>query len=252
MPCRDGCTFAPVVDGVELIDWPWRMIRRKPRGLPPRVNVLHGTNLDDGLLFVNMSRQGDAADFAFWLRKMYGPRVVPQLKSYFPLSQYPAMGPGSPLSRSFWAAERVETDFAYFCPAHQTSETISRAQSGNVYQYRFTHRASGDETVLHGDELPFVWLMWSHSAVASNRQFAIAVATAWTNFARTGDPNRGKKSPKLLPRGSSWPVWPSVLDLSSNASVHHHIDVSACRLFDKQWHHFGRCLPCRIADSGCD
>ena len=26
-PCRDGCQWAPTVDGVELVDFPWEVIK---------------------------------------------------------------------------------------------------------------------------------------------------------------------------------------------------------------------------------
>ena len=47
VPCRDGCTFAPVVDGVELKKYPWELIVEK-NGRAPNVPIMHGTNLDDG------------------------------------------------------------------------------------------------------------------------------------------------------------------------------------------------------------
>ena len=44
-PCRDGCSFAPVIDGVEQLDWPLAVARRAPSLTVSfgRVPLLHGT-----------------------------------------------------------------------------------------------------------------------------------------------------------------------------------------------------------------
>ena len=50
-PCRDGCAWAPTVDGVEMTDYPWRLLEKghHARGKA----ILHGTQLDDGSDFMN-------------------------------------------------------------------------------------------------------------------------------------------------------------------------------------------------------
>ena len=46
-PCRDGCAWAPTIDGVELTTYPWDM------ELQVNVSILHGSNMEDGEPFVN-------------------------------------------------------------------------------------------------------------------------------------------------------------------------------------------------------
>jgi len=274
VPCRDGCTFAPVVDGVEMKKYPWELIAKR-HGRAPNVPIMHGTNLDDGLLFVNMSRKGNSSDLDFWITKMYGHHNIAKYTKLYPTEKYPT---NSPLTPSFWAADRIETDFAYFCAAHRTSWAFERGGGfpsiGNVvkeinstkkdrggvpvYQYRFAQKAHKDTTVLHGDELPFVWLEVSHESVKEQPLVAQVLATMWTNFARTGNPNFGKTLPKEIPY---WPKWSSsskndgdqVFQFQEDMMLVGDIDRKRCNVLDKEWREeFGRCLPCTIEDENCN
>eukprot|EP01043_Picozoa_sp_COSAG02_P006257 COSAG02_NODE_177_length_31154_cov_32.205152_5_plen_256_part_00 len=56
LPCRDGCSFAPVVDGVELPDWPFAMIQSGQRAMDKPLIQLHCN--DDGAGFTYMESTG--------------------------------------------------------------------------------------------------------------------------------------------------------------------------------------------------
>ena len=268
VPCRDGCTFAPVVDGVTLSDYPWKLMEKERA---PGVPIMHGSNLDDGLLFVNMSRTGSKKDLAHWLKKMYsGDPHMPNryirkhVDKLYPKHEYPKTSPL--LSRPFWVADRVETDFAYACPADRTSAAFSTKGVGRrmgsdsaaaVFQYRFAAGASTNATVLHGDELPFVWLEAGHAP--AEVRLAETMSGFWVNFCRSGDPNKGG----AVPSGTTaWPAWTKerreVLQFQSGKDdiavvLKGGVDRKRCeKLWTKNWHHFGRCLPCTIDDAQCN
>ena len=274
VPCRDGCTFAPVVDGVEMKEYPWHLIAKK-HGRAPNVPIMHGSNLDDGLLFVNMSRSGTDKDLNVWIRKMYGEKNVKPMKALYPLNEYP-WEVSSPLTKHFWVADQIETDFAYFCGAHRTSYAFTNGggyprvgsenasgtskQHGDgvpVFQYRFAQKAHQDTTVLHGDELPFVWLEVKHESVKEQPVVAQVISTLWTNFARTGNPNHGVALPlgtPVFPQWSTKKGGDQVYQLQEKIEIVNGVDRARCQLIDREFlETFGeRCLPCTVEDVNCN
>ena len=160
-------------------------------------------------------------------------------------------------SRPFWQPDRVVSDFAYVCAADRASAAFSGHTP--VFQYRFAARSGNDSSVLHGAELPFLWLERSCRSVAEQPRLAETMAGFWVNFAKTGDPNKGNS----IPAGTmKWPVWSKerreVLQFQSApneilAVLKDGVDRKRCKqLWTKNWKHFGQCLPCIIDDVGCN
>ena len=159
-PCRDGCEWAPVVDGPSgfLADLPWKLLRDGQ--IAPGVDVLHGSNLEDGSGFVNdvdtIPLQADAEQTATYLADVYQPPrggdattspIYPTLETLYsvddprdklPPAVFNASNPAAfdanftkaaDYSAHFWSIARVETDFAYRCSARRTSRDIARARA---------------------------------------------------------------------------------------------------------------------------
>ena len=126
-PCRDGCSFAPVIDGVEQLDWPLAVARRATSLNVSfgRVPLLHGTTLDDGYGFVkndnffNLTNDATPSQCDAYVRGAWGAALSANLTSLYPPSSYKPW----PTTRDSLcvAAARMETDFAYACTARQAS-----------------------------------------------------------------------------------------------------------------------------------
>lgn len=56
LPCRDGCNWAPVLDGVELPDWPMSMLQSGQRAMDKPLIQLHCN--DDGAGYTYMDSTG--------------------------------------------------------------------------------------------------------------------------------------------------------------------------------------------------
>ena len=203
LPCRDGCAWAPVVDGASLRDFPIALAAagRFVRGVP----LLQSTTLDDGAGFTYVPRGATARDAeAYWSRQ-YGDAAVAALRPLYPWADYEDVAT-SELSAHNWAAIRSETDFAYLCTQKWASAAWSAAGS-NVFEMLFaygysrrTGRATRGSPVPHSAELPFVFgdgRGWGDGAESDRElpagsepaRLASLIVRYWSNFAATGDPN---------------------------------------------------------------
>ena len=63
LPCRDGCGWAPVVDGAEIPDWPMSLIQSGHRATDKPIIQSHC--YDDGAGFTYMQATGDLKEVSF-------------------------------------------------------------------------------------------------------------------------------------------------------------------------------------------
>ena len=280
VPCRDGCRWAPTVDGVELTDYPWRMLRNGT--VAPHADVLHGSCRDDGFWFQNSSnsfsiwpgtdtcttpRWNATCAFSHWAATMYGADRVASLLELYPPESFQRFCTGYNYSKYPWlkasclagkAAGRAESDFAFTCPAERTSRALhaaaGRAATGaGVFEYVFAHlaknqRHSGDN-VDHTFELPYVWgntrgINDGRPSEASAK-LERALNAYWVNFAANGDPNVGVGEGKM-------PHWPEddgggggrIMWLDSHEHAKDAFHRKRCAFWDDAWETtFDRCLP---------
>lgn len=263
-PCRDGCAFAPQVDGVELADWPMALARKAARGgaRPSfgRVPLLHGSTLDDGYGFVksdnfyNLTNSASSDACERYRAAAWGDAAgfsASALRALYPASSYNTGVPAD--SGCFVASERAETDFAYACPARSASRYAALA-GGAVYRYVFALRTkeqtSGStadaEFVPHGHDLPFLWHHLRDPSLASDDSKALARAMLgfWTRFAAFGDPNGDAASARGA--GRSWPrnvpqQADALLRLDAQPRVQRGWHAAQCAYWDAQWEALGRC-----------
>ena len=183
-PCRDGCAFAPQVDGVELPDWPLALAKQAAMGVPAgsnsapafgHVRILHGSTIDDGYAFVkadnfhNLTNDANAAACAAYREAAWGDAPGYDdgaLTAQYPLSAFAPRPNGNHDTADFIRAERMETDFAYACPARWASAYSAQATAaaaaaehgggaadGTVFRYIFAQRTpdgADAEFVPHG------------------------------------------------------------------------------------------------------
>jgi carboxylesterase type B len=246
VPCRDGCAWAPVVDGVELPDFPLELLAAGR--VKSRVPLLLSSTSSDGAGFLDEIPTGltfakRRSDWLAW----YGAEDARELERLYPLSAGTGgTGNSARFSADDWREHRRHTDASYFCPQKWASgynfsrgDTDDgdgeRGSSGGsdvfsmVFDYGYNrttgeHRAGLPPVATHGAEIPFVFLSrlgwvweppWWDRATASRgpamasgpEQVARLMAGYWTTFAHTGNPNGGAR-----------PAWPRAHDSTGNGN----------------------------------
>lgn len=101
-------------------------------------------------------------------------------------------------------------DFNFICPSVDFAMEYAKAGM-NVYYYVFSHRSSTHYWadwmgIMHGDEINFVFgepLDESKKYRHDEKIFARKVMKYWTNFAKSGDPNRSPGELSL----DEWPLY---------------------------------------------
>jgi para-nitrobenzyl esterase len=186
-----GPRLGPDVDGWVL-----------PR-LPGAV-FAHGEESAIPLLFGTTTREFGMTATADGLRK-----IIDKLAGEFApqaMAAYGLTGDGEgtidPLYGS--VADQWAADVAFRCPA-TTQGAWHTAAHHPTYEYEFDHAIPGQEAqgAVHSSDLPYVFGYFPKEGnIAGNfgeTDFKLAdlIATYWTNFARTGNPN-----------SSSVPKWP--------------------------------------------
>ena len=168
--CRDGCSWAPVVDGVELPDTPLRLLQQGQGQRAPSVPVLQVTMRDDGADYTYVPHGGGGwgATVAateqdvdeYWSRQ-YGDALLPALQELYPASAYRSQA-SSDYSAANWAAFSSESDFAYYCPAQWAAAAFSSggaAAAGVDYSVDWFINGRGYEALQAsvGETVSFSW-----------------------------------------------------------------------------------------------
>lgn len=238
VPCRDACTWAPVIDGVLIKGRTVEVARA--HGLRPDTPVISGFNLNDGAAFVTgwplAATTMTNASLASYFSNRFGEFAVGDLYKTFPV---PAGTVAGWITDPFYSAQECETDFSYACTAEWVaSAMVDQGQAHYVYQ--FSEPTYQSSLAVHGDEIRYVFGTLASGATASQQQTSTYMMAYWSNFAKYGNPNADG-----LPE---WPQWSSagklinitsspVIDATPKDSFH------GCPLFDSNWDYFGSCLP---------
>jgi len=194
--------LAPVRDGYVLPDYPRVLFQTK------RLDLIIGNDREEASVWYY---------FDDWLPKDltedqyialmgseewgYGP-FTDQMLALYPVSEY-----DSP----WWATIVVDTDWVYTCASRRVALNVSAGEP-DVWRYLFTHTYDHATTdgfpapelrAHHGIDENFLWNEWDevdphdpnipgpnwYRPTSAERKLSREMATYWTNFARTGDPN---------------------------------------------------------------
>ncbi|XP_046342234.1 acetylcholinesterase-like isoform X1 [Haliotis rufescens] len=212
--------FIPVIDGSFLVESPEESIRlRRFKKIP----LLLGSNSNEGSFFLvyfdkdhfNISTEVNISNLQYTMImdqmfKTY-PRHPHRLNDFGMdaiLFQYTNWLNPNNQTMIRHNIEQAVGDFHFVCSVNELAQAYTSAGQ-NVYYYRFTHRMSnhpwGDWMgVLHADEINFVFgepLNRTKRYTAHEKELSKKMMRYWTNFAKTGDPNRG-------PDEVSLGIWP--------------------------------------------
>jgi para-nitrobenzyl esterase len=185
-------TYQPTIDGVVLPAEPQATI---DLGQQHQVEFLIGANADE-TGGVAPAIPDDAA-YRAAIAQTFGPfanRV---------LAEYPSTDFPTPRA----AFIRATTDARFVCPSREIARSVAEHQSKATYRYFFQYTDS-PKGAVHGFDVPFVFGTFSailvdqtpYQPTPTDLAVSAAVQSAWTSFARTGDP------------GGGWPVYDPVTD----------------------------------------
>ena len=210
--------WGPVVDGVEVPDWPRNMAAQGK--VAPGVQLLIGSNHDEGTMFavpddIDLGMASEA-ELASAFNKTFGAALVPDLLGLYPPSRFNnslAVDGVTP----FWQAfARAVGDSMISCPSRDQARWLSSPNrtggAAPVFAWHFLHQLelfrelSPYLGVCHGTDVIFVmdfqpWATWGFGETAlTDEMMGVLV-----RFATTGDPSGG-----AVPH---WPAYSAQTDL---------------------------------------
>jgi para-nitrobenzyl esterase len=171
--------FDAIVDGWVVPEQPSRIYAE---GKQAKVEVLIGSNADEATVFGHNDVQ-TIDEYKRYLREDVGRYADQEFEAYPALSD-------ADVARHYLQLQN--DSFAY--GAYSMAQAMTKAGQG-AYLYLFTYAETGTRAHLgayHGEELKFLSDSfpndWEHSPAESN--LGEAIRTYWTQFAKTGNPNR--------------------------------------------------------------
>ena len=177
--------FWPTVDGYVLPDDQYKMYEA---GNYNDVNVLIGTNSDEGAMFC---RPTQLAKYQADIRAEYGPFAERMLELY----------PATTDEETFGALSDIFRETAFSWPTWAWANLQNKTGKGKVYLYYFDQfdpnrpmfggpNAPKPRGANHASELSYVFASsWGRPFQGGDKVVSDAMNHYWANFVKTGDPN---------------------------------------------------------------
>lgn len=177
--------FWPTVDGYVLPDDQYKMYEA---GNYNDVNVLIGTNSDEGAMFC---RPTELKKYQADIRAEYGPFAERMLQLY----------PAKTDEETFGALSDIFRETAFAWPTWAWAVLQQKTGKGKVYMYYFDQfdanrpmfggpNAPKPRGANHASELQYVFASpWGRPFEGGDKAVSDAMNSYWGNFVKTGDPN---------------------------------------------------------------
>ena len=215
-----GLKFWPIVDGWVFPEDPGRLLES---GKGVDVPVIVGSNADEATVFLKQLPVKRVIGYRLLMRMFYG-EYSSQVLGFFPAKTDAEVRD---------ALNQAVTIGVFVTAARRTARSLATGKS-KVWLYHFVRvpplprlRVFG---AFHSAEIPYVFgnmhLRWGFDE--ADRELSRSMVQAWTDFARTGDPNGGG--------AARWPAYEADTDrcLIFGKNIHGVTGLHrrACDLFD--------------------
>ena len=202
-----GLTYAPIVDGYVVPDDPAVLMGTSHQA---RIPFLTGHNADEGL-FYTRDLPKTVEGYRAFVRARFPAELVDEVLARYPAETDAAVSVAAPL---------LDGESRLVAPTVVMARAASNISA--VYMYRFSRVAPSSRAAwggaAHTTEVPYVFDNTTGDASQFDeidRTVSAAMAGAWVQFAKTGNPNGGR-----LPE---WPAYRSpdyrLLDFGDGATV---------------------------------
>eukprot|EP00039_Didymoeca_costata_P011207 m.156348 g.156348 ORF g.156348 m.156348 type:complete len:658 (-) comp15098_c0_seq14:72-2045(-) len=236
-------SIGPVEDGVELPAPLAVLTRGKPQS---NVSVIAGSNLDEGTMFIGYTNPLDCnaskLGLSYWASIFYGESIglkIPELYATVeqptPLCDSYHSSEGPP-SAEWLGAMRSVGDYAILCRVRDMLNQVSSAglsahwylfKATPIFSVNVSPRSMPHVGSFHGAEVPFVFGDSFELSSDGERKLSNTMGCYWTNFATTGDPNKGNNCSEPLP---TWNTRTNGQFMSlSNTTINMEDDTRAAR-----------------------
>ena len=157
-----GFKAAPVVDGINLVDFPHELLRR---GRVKKVPTIIGSARDEiaGLQARSLLQYANttAEGFKTWLANNYGKEHVARLLELYPPSSARVGAAGGDCAGTvkgsngcslyYYLIVTIASDDGVTCPAREVAHLMNSAAEGMAYQYSFEYPNSSDGGGVDGE-----------------------------------------------------------------------------------------------------
>jgi para-nitrobenzyl esterase len=221
-----GMYFGPTFDGYVI---PGDQYKLYEAGQFNDVNVIVGSNSDEGGLFVRQQLAPDA--YKNGIEERYGKIAGKLLLAY----------PGDTKEQTYTSTADMMRDSGFGWASWTWARLQSRTGKSKVFMYYLNQiQSATPENQIklrgapHGEDIRFVFQNYSERKYnQDDMKLGEMMSTYWTNFAKFGDPN-----------GENLPVWPefseenqSVLYLKTNPEVGPVPNLDKLELFEEYYKH---------------
>jgi len=201
--------WGPTVDGVEINDDPWRLVRQG--AVAPDVEVLAGSVSEDATYG---NYPSSVEEFPSWIETNLGlnTTISKQLARIY-VGHNPPPGPDTSEPPAYWAGMHLLADAEMACPARRTARWLHNLTKAFVFRFEHTPRSAAFGTgASHSSDIPFAWHVLrcypGHDCSAGAeidakdpQEVALSkqMVNMWSTFAATGEPSTGAMWPPYDP-----------------------------------------------------
>ncbi|OAF69668.1 hypothetical protein A3Q56_02597, partial [Intoshia linei] len=212
--------FVPVVDGYFLMDKPKNLVKKRQF---KNCSILIGSNSNEASYFLiyelsNLLKLNTTSmnyrQFVESLKSLfnYHPKYPNEIKDYIFEAvkfQYTNWIDKNNKFANILNLDNAVSDAQFVCKVNDFADAY--AQSGqNVYYYLFNHRSDNHHWpiwmgVLHGDEILYTFgepFKMASNYTKKDRLFSRKIMKYWSNFVKTGNPNKSPGETSL----KEWPI----------------------------------------------